>query len=1122
MKFFPTVAIGAGSIRKSLFKSARAAAFSARSVSAPRRAGLLLTAALLFIAFFLSISVWRGSSVSAFAESITVVSSSDCQTPQSSFQLGQSACARVTGAPLSNRRVIWVAPDGTVAQVAPITSDPATNTFDIPTTGRFAQVGTWTVKTIDNRGVGRVSATFSALSPTSPNADLTITKSGPSLVSAGSSVTFTLTATNAGPDDAQDVAIKDAVPANTTFVSVTQTAGPVFACTTAPDADGIDTTTCTISGLPANATASFMLVYNVGADTPDGTILFNSANISSATNEVNSSDNSAGVTVSVSGAAPCALTCPSNVTQDNDAGLCGAVVDYSSPGGTNCNGVTCSPPSGSFFPTGPATTVTCVGDTGNPCSFTVTIHDTRPPVDPTITCPSNVTVDEEFAGAGSATVNYASPTTTGNCVTFVCSPPSGSSFPAGTTTVSCTATDSANNSVSCSFTVTVNGSGCTLTCPGDVTQTAAANQCNAVVDYPPPTGNECGTVTCTPASGSTFPAGVTVVTCTSSQGSSCSFNVTVNPATAPTITTCAANKTVSVDANCEAAIPNLTGQVVATGCGVTLSQSPAAGTLVGPGPVTVTITAENAAGETTCTAIVTVVDNTPPVITTCPSASGAAADATCHAAVPSVTGSVAAFDNCTDPGTLTITQSPAAGTPVGVGTTTITVTVKDAANNAATCTTTFTVVDTTPPTAICKNITVALDAGGNAAITGADVDNGSSDNCGIVSRTVTPNTFTCANKGPNAVTLTVKDSSNNMATCTATVTVVDNLPPTITCQADIVVDFDPAAGGAVVTYTAPVGTDNCPGATTSQTAGLPSGATFPLGITTNTFRVTDAGGLTATCSFKVIVALTSIVGLDSVSITGAGFVDSYDSAGGYPATKSSLAKILSNGTITLGNSGKVFGSVRSTRAGVVLTGASQITGNATAGTTVSVSGSSSVGGTITNNQLAPVITLPAVPACGPPYSPNSGISGTYSYNPSTGDLNLSGVNNATLANGTYCFHNVTLTNSAQLRVNGLVVIKLTGTLNAGGATSIVNTTGVPSNLRILSSYAGSNGVTLINSTTTTLVIYAPGTNVTISGAVPLFGTVAGKTVTVSNSGMIHYDAQLKNAWPDIWALILGL
>jgi uncharacterized cupin superfamily protein len=57
----------------------------------------------------------------------------------------------------------------------------------------------------------------------------------------------------------------------------------------------------------------------------------------------------------------------------------------------------------------------------------------------------------------------------------------------------------------------------------------------------------------------------------------------------------------------------------------------------------------------------------------------------------------------------------------------------------------------------------------------------------------------------------------------------------------------------VVTYTTPVGTDNCTGQTTTQTAGLASGSTFPVGTTTNTFKVTDAAGLMATCSFTVRV-----------------------------------------------------------------------------------------------------------------------------------------------------------------------------------------------------------------------------------------------------------------------------
>jgi hypothetical protein len=91
------------------------------------------------------------------------------------------------------------------------------------------------------------------------------------------------------------------------------------------------------------------------------------------------------------------------------------------------------------------------------------------------------------------------------------------------------------------------------------------------------------------------------------------------------------------------------------------------------------------------------------------------------------------------------------------------------------------------------------------------------------------------------------------ATCSFTVTVNDTEDPAITCPADITTSNDTGDCSAVVTYTTPVGTDNCTGATTTQTAGLPSGSAFPVGVTTNTFVVTDAAGNTATCSFTVTV-----------------------------------------------------------------------------------------------------------------------------------------------------------------------------------------------------------------------------------------------------------------------------
>jgi hypothetical protein len=87
-------------------------------------------------------------------------------------------------------------------------------------------------------------------------------------------------------------------------------------------------------------------------------------------------------------------------------------------------------------------------------------------------------------------------------------------------------------------------------------------------------------------------------------------------------------------------------------------------------------------------------DTTAPVITTCPASTSASADATCMAAVPDVTAGVVASDSC---GSVTVTQTPLAGTLVGLGPHTITVKVTDACGNMSTCTTTFTVNDTTLP-----------------------------------------------------------------------------------------------------------------------------------------------------------------------------------------------------------------------------------------------------------------------------------------------------------------------------------------------------------------------------------------------------------------------------------------
>jgi hypothetical protein len=180
--------------------------------------------------------------------------------------------------------------------------------------------------------------------------------------------------------------------------------------------------------------------------------------------EITASGGCSGYTINVDGlvcdtAGPgpcgaCQITCPANITKNNDPNQCGAVVTYLAPTTTGtCGTVSCSPASGSFFPVG-TTTVTCSTTAGPSCTFTVTVNDTQPPtIGP---CPSNITIKGNLNDPCTV-VTYSNPPASDNCpgVTVACTPASGSCFPTGTTTVTCKATDASGNMATCSFTVTV-------------------------------------------------------------------------------------------------------------------------------------------------------------------------------------------------------------------------------------------------------------------------------------------------------------------------------------------------------------------------------------------------------------------------------------------------------------------------------------------------------------------------------------------------------------------------------------------------------------------------------------------------------------------------------------------
>jgi hypothetical protein len=117
-------------------------------------------------------------------------------------------------------------------------------------------------------------------------------------------------------------------------------------------------------------------------------------------------------------------------------------------------------------------------------------------------------------------------------------------------------------------------------------------------------------------------------------------------------------------------------------------------------------------------------------------------------------------------------------------------TVTDVNGNTNTCTAIVTVEDMLPPTAICQDITVQLDANGMATIAPSDVDGGSTDNCGAITSLLDIDTFDCVDVGtPVTVSLMLTDSNGNSSSCSAVVTVEDNVAPDVICQ-DITIQLD--------------------------------------------------------------------------------------------------------------------------------------------------------------------------------------------------------------------------------------------------------------------------------------------------------------------------------------------
>lgn len=403
-------------------------------------------------------------------------------------------------------------------------------------------------------------------------------------------------------------------------------------------------------------------------------------------------------------------------------------------------------------------------------------------------------------------------------------------------------------------------------CPSDTTVDADPTTCDAVVSLADPVvTDDCSGVASVESDfqGATFPIGDTFVTYTATdstgKSSKCSLTVTVAETASPVFLFCPPGVTVGADTiNCDAVVD--IDDPIAFDCSGIQSISSDYQSAVFPAGITlVTFTAIDNTGRTAaCEVEVTVDENTPPRLTSCPSGTIVinAPPSECSANV-----------NFPDPdafdcsGIQSLTVVPArnpGGDFTFMGTTTVTFTATDNTGQTSTCSFVVQVRDNQPPifspNAPCPN-------------------SGSFDApLGACERIVTwpepigfdpcdPNNVTVTSTHPSGfpfqvgntlVTYTATDAGGLTATCSFIVTIVDKTPPSIACPSDLTIEPDTATCMAIAAWDLPNAADACDNSV-AISGNINPGENLPLGVTTVNYLATDDDGNTAACSFVVTV-----------------------------------------------------------------------------------------------------------------------------------------------------------------------------------------------------------------------------------------------------------------------------
>lgn len=478
-------------------------------------------------------------------------------------------------------------------------------------------------------------------------------------------------------------------------------------------------------------------------------------------------------------------------------------------------------------------------------SATLTIFANLPPI---LNVPEVVTA--EATSAAGAAVDFSGEIIGYSFVdpppapTISCTPASGSTFALGTTTVSCTATDSFG-STHASFKVFVGDTtGPVITVPAPFTTTNPVTYTVTAVDAV----DGSRAVTCSPASGTTFPNGVTTVQCSSTDSrdntSFASFQVSVGAPPAPTLTL-PANITAFADDNVGVRV----AYTVTADQDATVVCNPDSGSFFAIGTTTVNCTATNVFNvSSTGSFTVTVIGDPRPILIV-PN------DITVDPAGPSgtvVTYTATASDGID--GTLTPICTPPSGSTFALGATLVQCSVTNSRGYSRFGAFYVFVRDGTPPV---LTLPTAVNVASSGSPDGTEVNYTATAHDAVdgdVAVSCEPDSGALFPDGQTTVQCRAVDLSGNIATGSFIVTVGDTQPPVISFPPSVTAEATSAAG-AVVNYTV-TAVDNFDGPVPVVCSPL-SGTTFHLGTTQVMCTARDSSNNMAMIFFNVFVVDTT-------------------------------------------------------------------------------------------------------------------------------------------------------------------------------------------------------------------------------------------------------------------------